>query len=112
MNYFVSYNTNITDVFFFYFIASCFERCDPYNYGQDCELDCDCNGQFCDSVTGLCQCGPGYIGNKCARVSIVVPPPPKLVCGGYSVFTLSIAASVHPCVHGSVCPSFRNVLFP
>ena len=43
-------------------------------------------------------------------------PPANFVCGGHTVFTLSVRACVcvcvRPCVRPSVRPSVRNVLFP
>ena len=36
--------------------------------------------------------------------------PANFVCGGYTVFTLSVC--VRACVRPSVRPSVRNVLFP
>ena len=39
---------------------------------------------------------------------VFVIPPADFVCGGYTVFTLS----VRPSVRASVRPSVRNALFP
>ena len=38
----------------------------------------------------------------------LIIPPANFVCGGYTVFTLSLRVCVRPCMR----PSDRNVLFP
>ena len=45
---------------------------------------------------------------------VIFIPPANFVCGGYTVFTLSVCACVCVCVRPSVCPSvtfcFFNIL--
>ncbi|KAJ8311559.1 hypothetical protein KUTeg_010914, partial [Tegillarca granosa] len=40
--------------------------CPTNFYGINCQQKCNChNGAFCNSVTGVCVCLPGYTGDKC-----------------------------------------------
>ena len=43
-------------------------------------------------------------------IKILVIPPANFVCGGYTVFTLSVRPSVCPCVRPSVTLCFLNIL--
>ena len=43
-------------------------------------------------------------------LNICMIPPANFVCGGYTVFTLSMRVCVHPCVCPSVTFCFFNIL--
>ena len=52
-----------------------------------------------------------YIFNKLANfISFFIIPPANFVCGGYTVFTLSVRPSVRASVRPSVTFCFLNIL--
>ena len=42
--------------------------------------------------------GGGGVGGGAYKWDLLFIPPANFVCGGYTVFTLSVHACVHPCV--------------
>ena len=37
-------------------------------YGAGCKYACQCShGEPCHPETGTCQCGPGFLGARCAK---------------------------------------------
>ena len=38
-----------------------------------------------------------------SKLIFFIIPPANFVCGGYTVFTLSVCVCVRPCVRASVC---------
>ena len=42
-----------------------FSACPPGTYGENCKFLCGCKHGFCDHVTGVCDCSPGYRGKFC-----------------------------------------------
>lgn len=41
----------------------CNRPCPFLTYGENCAIECDCNGAQCSPITGECICAPGYQGN-------------------------------------------------
>lgn len=51
----------------------CNETCTPGFYGESCHLVCHCqNGADCDSITGKCTCGPGYMVSSDLLLSLLL----------------------------------------
>ena len=79
-----------------------------------CLLHCDdfmLKGYICHLLAYLLT---SYIANNmdpdqgCRVGFSIIIPPANFVCGGYTVFTLSVRACMRPCVR----PSVHKVLFP
>ncbi|XP_052772238.1 uncharacterized protein LOC128211461 isoform X1 [Mya arenaria] len=46
------------------------EECEPYTFGQQCELSCNCdqaNALSCDALNGTCACAAGWTGDTCTE---------------------------------------------
>ena len=45
-----------------------FAACPEGTFGQDCDQVCLCGkNTICNTVTGECECKPGYRGHKCTK---------------------------------------------
>ena len=74
---------------------------------QKCENSieyCTPKGQNSKSIDSL------FIDAPIVLVFFVFIPPAYFVCGGYTVFTLSVPPSVRPCMRPSVTLCFLNIL--
>jgi hypothetical protein len=48
-------------------VSSCTDRCPNGQYGTNCMNKCACENQAdCDVTTGVCTCGPGFMGPLCS----------------------------------------------
>ncbi|XP_062570265.1 multiple epidermal growth factor-like domains protein 11, partial [Saccostrea cucullata] len=50
-----------------YFGFACEIPCRYPNFGDNCQLGCRCNEEFCDHVNGCQECPPGFRGKTCQQ---------------------------------------------
>lgn len=72
--------------------------CPKGTYGPHCRKACQClNGGHCDTVTGACDCLPGFIGADCGK-SKCLSRPASRPCTGHEEVS-SIYHNDYSCWH-------------
>lgn len=51
----------------FYFLIHLILVCPAGFYGMNCSKECECRGNPCHPVSGMCFCPPGLTGQHCQK---------------------------------------------